>query len=310
MIISTIASHSSLQILLGAKDEGFRTRLYVKPGRKAFYSSTRLVDELVVTEDIGAILDDDGIVVPHGSFVAYLGLKAIERAKARFFGNKRFLKWETTFELQDKALDKAGIPRIEVIEPEEIEPNELYFVRLEGPRGGSRHFIALGGELGGKLEGIESNYRVERFIPGVYLYVHFFYSPVLGRLELLGVDERVVIADGNARWPVKPLPYTIVGNVGVALRESLLPKLYDYGLAFAEAMRKLESPGIIGPFALHFAYDGEFKAIGFASRIDGGSNALHWYGRIYWEEPMSVGRRIAREIRLSLKENRLEEVVT
>lgn len=309
MIISTIASHSSLQILLGAKDEGFKTRLYVKPGRKVFYSSTRLADELVVTEDMGAVLEDDGIVVPHGSFVAYLGLRAIENARAKFFGNKRFLKWETTFELQDKALDKAGIPRVEVVEPEEVKPDELYFVRLEGPRGGSGHFIALGNELRDKLEGVKSNYRVERFIPGVYLYVHFFHSPVLGRLELLGVDERVVIADGNARWPVKPLPYTIAGNVGVALRESLLPRLYDYGLAFVEAMKKLEPPGIIGPFALHFAYDGEFRAIGFASRIDGGSNALHWYGRLYWGEPMSVGRRIAREIRLALEEDRLEEVV-
>ncbi|NJE48636.1 formate--phosphoribosylaminoimidazolecarboxamide ligase [Thermococcus sp. 9N3] len=310
MIISTIASHSSLQILLGAKDEVFRTRLYVKPERKAFYASTRLADELVVTEDMGVILEDDGIVIPHGSFVAYLGLERIERAKAKFFGNRRFLKWETNFELQDKALDEAGIPRIRVIEPDEVEPEKLYFVRLEGPRGGSGHFIARGEELDEKLGELKEPHRIEEFVPGVYLYVHFFYSPILERLELLGVDERVVIADGNARWPVKPLPYTIAGNVGVALRESLLPGLYDYGLAFVEAMKKLEPPGIIGPFALHFAYNGSFRAIGFASRIDGGSNALHWYGRLYWNEPMSVGRRIAREIKLAIEEDRLGEVVT
>jgi len=310
MIISTIASHSSLQILLGAKYEGFRTRLYVKPERRAFYASTRLVDELVLTEDMGAILDDDGIVIPHGSFVAYLGLERIEKAKAKFFGNRRFLKWETTFELQDKALDEAGIPKVRVIEPDEVEPDKLYFVRTEGPRGGSGHFMARGEEFEEKLAGLKEPFRIEEFVPGVYLYVHFFYSPILGRLELLGVDERVVIADGNARWPVKPLPYTIAGNVGVAVRESLLPRLYDYGLAFVEAMKKLEPPGIIGPFALHFAYDGSFRAIGFASRIDGGSNALHWYGRLYWDEPMSVGRRIAREIKLALAEDRLGEVVT
>ncbi|ACS33769.1 formate--phosphoribosylaminoimidazolecarboxamide ligase [Thermococcus gammatolerans] len=238
MIISTIASHSSLQILLGAKDEGFRTRLYVKPERRAFYASTRLTDELVVTEDMSAILKDDGIVIPHGSFVAYLGLERIEKAKARFFGNKRFLKWETTFELQDKALDEAGIPRVRVIEPDEVEPEKLYFVRIEGPRGGSGHFIAKGSELEERLAGLSEPPRIEEFIPGVYLYVHFFHSPILGRLELLGVDERVVIADGNARWPVKPLPYTIAGNVGVALRESLLPRLYDYGLAFVGSYEK------------------------------------------------------------------------
>ncbi|WP_048147846.1 formate--phosphoribosylaminoimidazolecarboxamide ligase [Palaeococcus ferrophilus] len=298
MIVSTIASHSSLQILLGAKKEGFKTRLYVSPKRKPFYSSLPVVDELLVTDNMSAILDDDGIVVPHGSFVAYLGLEAIEKAKAKFFGNRRFLKWETTFELQDMALDRAGIPRAEVVEPEEAKPDELYFVRIEGPRGGSGHFIARGSELEERLSTLKEPHRIERFIPGVYLYVHFFYSPILERLELLGVDERVLIADGNARWPVRPLPYTIAGNRAVALRESLLPKLYDYGMAFVGAMRELEPPGVIGPFALHFAYDGSFKAIGIASRIDGGSNADHWYSELYWGERLTMGQRIARELRL------------
>ncbi|NJF24241.1 formate--phosphoribosylaminoimidazolecarboxamide ligase [Thermococcus sp. Bubb.Bath] len=310
MIVSTIASHSSLQILLGAKKEGLRTRLYVNPKREPFYSSLPIVDELLVTEDMSTILNDNGIAVPHGSFVAYLGLKAIERARAKFFGNRRFLKWETTFELQDKALDKAGIPRVEVVEPEDVKPDELYFVRIEGPRGGSGHFIARGSELEDKLSKLKEPYRVERFIPGVYLYVHFFYSPIMGRLELIGVDERVLIADGNARWPVRPLPYTIAGNRAVVLRESLLPQLHDYGLAFVEAMRKLEPPGIIGPFALHFAYDGSFRAIGIASRIDGGSNADHWYSELYWGERLSMGQRIARELRLAEEEDRLGEVVT
>lgn len=310
MIVSTIASHSSLQILLGAKKEGLETRLYVSPKRKPFYSSLPVVDELLVTDDMSAILDDDGIVVPHGSFVAYLGLEAIEKAKAKFFGNRRFLKWETTFELQDKALDRAGIPRVEVVEPEDVKLDELYFVRIEGPRGGSGHFIAKGSELEERLSKLKEPRRVERFIPGVYLYVHFFYSPILERLELIGVDERVLIADANARWPVRPLPYTIAGNRAVALRESLLPQLYDYGMAFVEAMRELEPPGIIGPFALHFAYDGSFRAIGIASRIDGGSNADHWYSELYWGERLSVGQRIARELKLAEEEGLLEGVVT
>ncbi|CAD5244151.1 formate--phosphoribosylaminoimidazolecarboxamide ligase [Thermococcus camini] len=310
MIISTIASHSSLQILLGAKREGFRTRLYVKPGRKAFYSSIPLVDEIVVTENMREVLGDDGIIVPHGSFVAYLGIEAIEKARAKFFGNKRFLKWETTFELQDKALDEAGIPMVEVIEPEEAKPDELYFVRLEGPRGGSGHFLAYGYELEEKTKGLSEPYRIERFTDGVYLYVHFFYSPISNRLELFGVDERLVIADANKRRPFRTLPYTIAGNKAVALRESLIPVLYDYGLAFVEAMEELEPPGIIGPFALHFAYNGEFRCIGFASRIDGGSNAKHWYSALYWERSMLMGERIAREIKFALEEDRLKEVVT
>ena len=34
MIISTIGSHSALQILYGAKEEGFKTRVYVIKGRE------------------------------------------------------------------------------------------------------------------------------------------------------------------------------------------------------------------------------------------------------------------------------------
>jgi len=309
MIISTIASHSSLQIILGAKREGFKTRLYASPKRGKFYASLPAVDELIVVDDMKEILSDEGIIIPHGSFVAYLGLDAIEKSEARFFGNKRFLKWETKFELVDKALEKAGIPQVESVDLSEVRDDELYFVRIEGPKGGSGHFIAYGRELEDKLKSVNEPYRIERFIDGVYIYVHFFYSPILNRLELFGVDERLVIADANKRRPFKALPYTIVGNKAVALRESLLPRLYDYGLAFVEAMRKLEPP-FIGPFALHFAYDGEFRCIGFASRIDGGSNAKHWYSALYWGEEMLMGERTAREIKLALQEERLEEVVT
>ncbi|USS40962.1 formate--phosphoribosylaminoimidazolecarboxamide ligase [Thermococcus aggregans] len=309
MIISTIASHSSLQIILGAKREGFKTRLYASPKRGKFYASLPAVDELIVVDDMKKILSDEGIIIPHGSFVAYLGLDAIEKSEARFFGNKRFLKWETKFELVDKALEKAGIPQVESVDLSEVRDDKLYFVRIEGPKGGSSHFIAYGGELEEKLKPIEEKYRIERFIDGAYIYVHFFYSPILNRLELFGVDERLVIADSNKRRPFKALPYTIVGNKAVALRESLLPRLYDYGLAFVEAMGKLEPP-FIGPFALHFAYDGDFHCIGFASRIDGGSNAKHWYSALYWGEEMLMGERIAREIKLALQEERLEEVVT
>ena len=309
MIISTIASHSALQILHGAKREGFKTRLYASPKRGKFYASLPAVDELIVVDDMKKILSDEGIIIPHGSFVAYLGLDAIEKSEARFFGNKRFLKWETKFELVDKALEKAGIPQVESVDLSEVRDDKLYFVRIEGPKGGSGHFIAYGRELEDKLKSVSEPYRIERFIDGVYIYVHFFYSPILNRLELFGVDERLVIADSNKRRPFKALPYTIVGNKAVALRESLLPRLYDYGLAFVEAMGKLEPP-FIGPFALHFAYDGDFHCIGFASRIDGGSNAKHWYSALYWGEEMLMGERIAREIKLALQEERLEEVVT
>ncbi|WP_367883496.1 DUF1297 domain-containing protein [Thermococcus peptonophilus] len=43
----------------------------------------------------------------------------------------------------------------------------------------------------------------------------------------------------------------------------------------------------------------------------GGSNADHWYSELYWGgERLSMGRRIARELKLAEDEDRLEEVVT
>lgn len=122
------------------------------------------------------------------------------------------------------------------MEPEDVKPDGLYFVRLEGPRGGgSGHFPAYGRELEERTAGLGEPYRIERFVDGVYIYVHFFYSPILNRLELFGVDERLIVADANKRRPFKVLPYTIAGNKPVALRESLLPELYDHGLAFVDA---------------------------------------------------------------------------
>ena len=51
-----------------------------------------------------------------------------------------------------------------------------------------------------------------------------------------------------------------------------------------------------------------------AARIGGGTNIHlglgHPYGNALWREPMSTGRRLAREIRLALDDGRLGEIVT
>nr|WP_243666637.1 DUF1297 domain-containing protein [Vulcanisaeta sp. JCM 16159] len=106
-----------------------------------------------------------------------------------------------------------------------------------------------------------------------------------------------------------------MGNIPLVLRESLLPKVLDYGIKFTEETRRALPPGIIGPFSLEGVIDDEanIRIFEFSGRIVAGTN-LYVYGSpysyLYWSEPMSMGRRIAREVRMAIEKDSLERVVT
>ena len=75
--IATLASHSSLQILKGAKDEGFRTLAFCVKKNESFYRNFPFIDEIVTLTDYRELIDlesnlakPDIIIIPHGSFVA------------------------------------------------------------------------------------------------------------------------------------------------------------------------------------------------------------------------------------------------
>ena len=101
----------------------------------------------------------------------------------------------------------------------------------------------------------------------------------------------------------------------MVLRESLLYKVYDYGLRFVRITKELLPPGIIGPFCLEgiIKDDLSIKIFEFSGRIVAGTNLYVQgspYSFLYWDEPMSTGRRIAREIRLAIEKGRLDSIVT
>src|SRR3989344_5372536 len=86
--IATLGSHSALQILKGAKDEGFKTLIVSLPEREDFYKRFDFIDEIVTIPsynkfpDIEKTLEDKNVVlVPHGSFVAYLGIEGNKKIK-------------------------------------------------------------------------------------------------------------------------------------------------------------------------------------------------------------------------------------
>jgi len=102
--IATVCSHTSLQIFDGARKEGFRTlgiclgeppKFYdAFPGAKPdeFFSVASYQE---IIKKAPELIEKDVIIIPHGSFVEYLGASNFARLDIPSFGNKRVLEWES-----------------------------------------------------------------------------------------------------------------------------------------------------------------------------------------------------------------------
>ena len=156
---------------------------------------------------------------------------------------------------------------------------------------------------------------------GVPVYLHFFYSPLRRELELLGVERRYeTTVDAIGRIPsqmqegVMP-SYVVVGNIPLVLRESLLEEVYRMGEEFVRTAARLVPPGVIGPFCIEGVYDenAEFVAFEFSARIVAGTNLYILgspYSGLIYEKPLSMGRRIAVEIKNAMRSGSLAKVLT
>ena len=78
--------------------------------------------------------------------------------------------------------------------------------------------------------------------------------------------------------------------------------------------KKIAPPGLFGPFCLETVLtpDEDIKVFEISARIVAGTNP-YTHGSPYtwlrYNEPMSTGRRIAREIRTAIEQDRLKEVL-
>src|SRR5690606_36486484 len=97
--IATLGSHSALQILKGAKDEGFETVCICKKGSERPYQSYGVADKIILVENYKdyfkieqELIDQNCIIVPHGSFVAYIGVDRMTEVKAMHYGTKGILE--------------------------------------------------------------------------------------------------------------------------------------------------------------------------------------------------------------------------
>lgn len=170
------------------------------------------------------------------------------------------------------------------------------------------------------------NAVIETFILGPQLNINYFYSPLSGELELLGTDtRRQTNLDGLLRLTapqqievlkhVEP-KFIENGHQSVTIKESLLEQSFAAGERFVESTQKSYAPGIIGPFALQGAVTAgppkeEFVVFDVSMRIPGSPGTMFtpYTGYLYGEN-MSVGQRLAIEVKEAIKLNRLNELVT
>ena len=338
--IATLGSHCALQVLKGAKDEGFKTILVCEKKREKLYRRFPFIDELIIVDAFKEILDqkcqktleeNNAVLIPHGTLIAQMNSEEIESIKTPVFGNKWILRWESDREMKEKLMREAALPMPNpVTDPKDIE--KLVIVKRQGAAGGKGYFMAANEEdyntkrnqliSEGVISKDETLY-IQEYATGVLAYLQFFYSPLTNELEFFGVDQRHESdIEGLGRIPSeqqlksKKVPsFNVIGNSPLVLRESLLDEVYTMGENFVDAAKRVVSPGMNGPFCIEGVYDenAKFTSFEFSARIVAGTNIFmngSPYPTLIYNEPMSMGRRIAREIKQAEIENKISEITT
>ena len=336
--IATLGSHSALNILRGAKDEGFETICICRREDSKIYRNFGVADEIFEVSSFLELLSPEvqdflrrrnAILIPHGSFNAYIG--KLDELEVPIFGNRKLMEYEMDRERQREWFLKAGlrIPKV-FRSPEEID--RLCIVKYQGAKGGRGYFLASSPQdFREKAEkvikaGLVSERELERaeiqeYIVGANVYFSFFFSPVNDRIELISVDRRYEHVDAFGRIPAREQlgidiepTYTVIGNFPVVLRESLLRQAFEAAEKIVEVSKEIAYPGMIGPFCIETVFNEKAEMFVFeiSARIVAGTNVgvpSFLYSYILFGENMYMGRRIAREIKIAIEKDMLGEVV-
>ncbi len=328
--IATLGSHTALQILKGAKDEGFKTICVATSDRVSLYNRFKFIDniyQISTFSDFPKIEDklikDKAIIIPHGSFVAYLGIEKNKKMRVSYFGNKKVLDLESDRLKQREWLIKAHVPV-----PKRFKKGDKIdrpvIVKSYGAAGGHGYFFAKNQkEFDVRIKNFKArDFIVQEYVIGVPLYIHYFYSPLTKTLEILSIDKRYETnVDSLGRIPsqnqqglgIEP-SFVVVGNSPLALRESLLSEAFEMGERVVTTSKHLITDGIWGPFCLETIITPEqkFSIIEISCRIVAGTNLFvngSPYASLYWDKEVSTGRRIAMEIKKAIKTNQLKKIL-
>jgi len=327
--IATICSHSSLQIFKGAREEGIKTIGVVQKDKRKLYESFPLgrPDEFIEVENYQdvpweTLAEKDAIIIPHGSFVEYVG-EAFDDLPVPIYGNRNSIAWERSRDKMLEWINKAGIKTPRIYKPEEIDGPVL--VKFPGAKGG-RGYMIVSSEKEFNAKVTEKDYMIQQFLVGVRAYPHYFFSPFKGHgyatkngeLELMGVDRRVESSADEIARAVSlgmdiDMTFTVIGNEPLVLRESLLSEYMEIGRKISEKSFDLFG-GLKGPFCVETIITEDLQVYAFevSARIVAGTNVYPEgspYSVYYYNGPMSVGRRIAMELKRAAKLKRLPDIV-
>jgi len=342
LAIGTLGSHSSLNIFKGAKEEGFNTVCICKESDAIMYTKFPLVDKLIIVKDFSELLTSqlqeklrklNVILIPHGSFTAYLSTEELtDNLLVPMLGNRRLLQWEANRKQQEEWLKQAGLRLPATFKtPEDID--RLVIAKLPGAKGGRGYFLANSpktfhkkfNELvkRGLLQAKDiEEIHLQEYALGVNVYPSYFSSIINDDVEILCIDRRYESAvDSIGKIPaseqleieVNPT-YTVVGNFPIVVRESLLPELIRMGENVHKKARDLAPPGIIGPFCLETVITDDLRIFTFeiSARIVAGTNVgigTSPYSYLKYGANMYMGRRIAMEIKEAKQKERLLDIL-
>jgi 5-formaminoimidazole-4-carboxamide-1-(beta)-D-ribofuranosyl 5'-monophosphate synthetase len=362
LTLCSIGSHSALDVAAGARAQGLRNLIVTERGRNKTYDGyyarrsdgppRGCVDATLEVAQFADVLDngvqerlrgESVVFVPNRSFEVYLHQRFTyteieERMRVPFFGNRRLLRAEERDEPENQyaLMDRAGIryPR-RLASPDQIDT----LVMVKAPHAKvtfERAFFLARDEdeytrMTERLlndgtvtpEGLRGAV-IEEFALGPTINLNFFWSPVLGELELLGTDtRRQTNRDGFVGLPFnqardlaeEPVRMEEAGHIAATLTESMLEKAFDLGERFVRAARQVDGVGVIGPFALQCVIVSgppkDFVCYDVSLRIPGSPGTRYTpYTSYRWGRDVSVGERIAMELVWARDQNRLREVLT
>ena len=146
--IATLGSHCALQVLKGAKDEGFKTLLVCEKRRVSLYKRFSFVDDMIIVDSFRDILEKGvqkklagAVVIPHGTLISQMSSDEIESINAPIFGNKWILRWEADREMKQRLMEEAGLKT-----PRQVKSKHdiagLCIVKLHGAAGGRGYYLA------------------------------------------------------------------------------------------------------------------------------------------------------------------------
>jgi 5-formaminoimidazole-4-carboxamide-1-(beta)-D-ribofuranosyl 5'-monophosphate synthetase len=362
LTLCSIGSHSALDVAAGARAQNIRNLIVTERGRNATYDRyyarrfdgppRGCVDATLEVDTFADILNDDVqerlraenvVFVPNRSFEVYLHQRysytEIEaRMRVPFFGNRRLLRAEERDEANNQyaLMAKAGIryPQ-QLSSPDQIDrlvmvkaphakvsfERAFFLVRTENEYTQMAQRLLESGTV--TPEGLRSAV-IEEYALGPTVNLNFFWSPILGELELMGTDtRRQTNKDGFVGLPFnqardladEPMRMEEAGHIATTLTESMLEKAFDLGERFVRATKDVDGIGVIGPFALQCVIVSgppkDFVVYDVSMRIPGSPGTRYTpYSAYRWGRDLSVGERIAMELGWARDSDRLVGVLT